>query len=75
MKNCRHFILSCGGFARLASDLCDNPDKIVIRPDMTCKADWDIFNCRGFNHRMLRKKIYAAYLVRKWYNLKRSKNQ
>ena len=32
MRSCRNFVISVGAFARIASEMCDNPDKIVIMP-------------------------------------------
>ncbi|MCL1902335.1 MAG: alpha-1,2-fucosyltransferase [Alphaproteobacteria bacterium] len=69
MKNCKHFILSCGGFARLASNLCANPDKIIIAPDVTNANDWEILTTPARTFRTFRKKLFARRLVRKWRRL------
>jgi len=32
MRSCENFVISVGAFARIASEMCDNPNKIVIMP-------------------------------------------
>jgi hypothetical protein len=32
MRSCKHFVISAGAFARIAAQMCDNPDKIVVMP-------------------------------------------
>jgi hypothetical protein len=38
MKNCKHFIISGGGFSSLSAFLSDNPNKIIIEPG---DDDWE----------------------------------
>ena len=33
MRSCRHFVISAGNFARIAFQMSDNPDKILIKPE------------------------------------------
>ena len=32
MRSCKHFVISVGAFARIAAEMCDNQNKIVVRP-------------------------------------------
>jgi len=32
MRECKHFVISAGAFARIAAQMCGNPNKIVIMP-------------------------------------------
>jgi len=32
MRSCKNFVISVGAFARIAAQMCNNPDKIVIMP-------------------------------------------
>ncbi len=77
MKNCQNFILSCGGFGRLAAFLSEYKNKMIISPNLRRIRDWEIFEYDPFlsenmhasfyeNMRMFRKKIYAYFLIFLW---------